>query len=312
MREDLPPDAGESLLRALRHGFGADVPRLEFVPVGADSWCYRAGRFWVTARRDLLGHHPLAYDTATVLGEEYGLDFVLPPLRWPDGSVVRRVGRYPVLVFPYVPATQVRPPLSRAAGEAVADLLHRLHRSAAKLPAALGEETYRPPFLEAMDWTLDTVARGPAPDVGPYSRRVFDLVRAHRPYLLALRRELHELAADCRADGTPFVPTHGEPGGGNVLVDADRYWLVDWGQLRWGPPERDLFHLRRSFNIDAPGRQQFMRFYEVRWFLSEFAEYGSHLLRPHVGGGDYDVMWAELVDYLAAGCAPGSLLHQAG
>jgi spectinomycin phosphotransferase len=108
--------------------------------------------------------------------------------------------------------------------------------------------------------------------------------------------EIEDLAATCRADPTPLVLTHGEPNTGNVFRDdTGRLYLIDWGDLKYGPPERDLV----SLNTDRPPvREPFARFYQLRWDLGEIAEYTARFAAPHPGDAEDDGMWRELSLYL--------------
>lgn len=112
--EVLQPLAGfdeADLVAVVRTQYGESSDRLEFEPVGEDSWCYRLGELWVSLRRDLRGHFPAAYRAANLLWQE-GNESVLAPLTGADGNVVRIVGGYPVVVFPHVVATPVAVPLA--------------------------------------------------------------------------------------------------------------------------------------------------------------------------------------------------------
>ena len=41
-----------------------------------------------------------------------------------------------------------------------------------------------------------------------------------------------------------------------------------------------------------------MRFYELRWILSEITEYAMRFVNEHAGDRDDDAMWRRLVQYL--------------
>jgi len=92
--------------------------------------------------------------------------------------------------------------------------------------------------------------------------------------------------------------THGEPSGNNVLRDtAGRLYLIDWGNLAYGPPERD-WNALASYGLELPTRPQFSRFYELRWILGEVAEYVARFAAPHTGNAEDDHKWDELRRYL--------------
>lgn len=284
----------EELMALIEDQFGV-AASLEFVPIGEDSWCYRLGELWVSVRRDLRGHVPHAYEAAAVLRRS-GLDFVLAPLRGRDGRVTRRVSGFPVVVFPYVPASPIEDsPPPRSEVDAVVDMLTRVHH--ANVPATVPTETYALPFEADVDRALE-LSECDALDTGLFGEPLRRLLRAHRAYLSELRAEFHELARTCAAAKEPPVLTHGEPIPSNILRHGDDLLLADWGDAMWGPPERDWSHVIRTLGADPPCRPEFRRLYDVRWILSEVAEYAMALGTPHTGDADDHAMWRRLLRYL--------------
>jgi spectinomycin phosphotransferase len=260
----LPPrDLDEqALLHKLHELFEIESGRLTFVPQGEDSWCYRVDDLWVNVRRDLRGHVPAAYEFSHEL-RSAGLTFVLSPLAGADGRLVRRIGRYPVIVFPYVPSEQLDAgSASKQDIQLVRDMLARLHATttiAARLPV----EDYRLSFDDDIATILPVASAG-ATERGPYTSRLVDLIRKHHATIAVERVELLRLSAVCSQMDAPHVLTHGEPCAPNFLRTADGLMLVDWGEAAWGPPERDLFHVARTIASVAGCRPQLNRFYQVR------------------------------------------------
>jgi spectinomycin phosphotransferase len=72
-----------------------------------------------------------------------------------------------------------------------------------------------------------------------------------------------------------WVVTHGEPHGANVVWTASGAVLVDCGDLRLAPPERDL----ANFGVD--GDRLATATYRRHYVLSEIAEYAGRLSRRH-------------------------------
>jgi spectinomycin phosphotransferase len=256
---------------------------------GAD----RCPPFWVSVRRDYLGHDPRAYHAAAELAAG-GPEFVLAPLPDHEGRVVHLVGGFPVVVLPLMDgdtlwAGGVRPgDWTRIAG-----LVGRLH--AATCAAPLGHEDYALPFVGELRDGLDAAARA-GPHLGPYGGPMRELIARNRAKVEAMLAEIERLATVCRGDSTPLVLTHGEPGTNNVFRDtADRLYLIDWGDLKYGPPERDWTSFKEA---RPPLRAPFERFYQLRWDLSEIAEYVARFTAPHEGDAEDEWMWRELGLYL--------------
>lgn len=292
-----PPDLDErALLRMVDEHYGARDAALRFEPAGEDSWCYRLGDLWISLRRDLQGHVPVAYECCALMSA-VGLRFVLAPLRGSDGRLVHEVGGYPVLVFPYMAVTTFEddPPSHDEVAE-IAVMVAQVHLL--PLTSALPTEDFQLPFDGDLDLAL-APERIP-PDAGPYAAPLARLLARHRDYVAQLRAEFRVLAVFCAAADEPFSATHGEPIPSNLLRCGDRLLIGDWGGLMWSPPERDWAQLERTLDLPSDARPEFMRLYEIRWILSEIAEYVSVLARPHVGHRDDRAMWRRLLCYLPA------------
>jgi len=284
------------LLKTIKEQYGSDIDTLQFMPLGEDSWAYRAGELWISVRRDLRGHVPAAYEAAVQLYRS-GLDFILAPLPGKDARVVRRIADFPIVVFPYL---EVRPlsegRVSTREVACVAEMLACVHQST--VTVQLPVETYQLSFEGDLD-RVSTLPEGPLPDSGPYAGRLYRLLTVHRQYVADLRTEFAELASAARETAArSHVLTHGEPIASNILRYRDRLLVTDWGDAMWGPPERDWSHVTRTIGGEPPCRSSFRRLYDIRWILSEIAEYASILLETHADDADANAMWKRLVRYL--------------
>ncbi|MFG2869691.1 aminoglycoside phosphotransferase family protein [Streptomyces sp. NPDC048338] len=295
----LPPDHvdSEELRIAVEAGYGRSVGSLEFQPLGEDSWAFVADDLWISVRRDLRGHVPGAYEAAALL-RDAGLDRVLAPLTGTDGSVVRTVNGSPVVVFPRVDAAQTDPgTVSEEEFDAIVGMIGRLHT--VRVPADLPAEDFSLSFAADLEAALD-FADGPGPS-GGLPARLHRLLADHRADLEELCAERGELAARHGSDrglAEGFGLTHGEPSAPNVLRAADGFLLADWGGAMWGPPERDWFHVRRTFGRAPHCRPEVLRFYEVRWILSEISEYATILRDAPAENLETSAMWRRLTRYL--------------
>ena len=275
--------------------FGAADAELTFMPVGGDSWSYRAGPWWVSVRRDRQGHAPAAYEAAREL-RDAGYEFVAAPVRGRSGHVVNSVGGRPVVVTEYVEGRTSFPDgLPREQLRALAGAVDSLH--AATVKAAVPRETFDLPFLNELDAAVARALAGEN-SVGPLGGEAAVVVRRNTERLADWRREIASCQAVCRETVRDFVLTHAEPDPPNVMITAaDRLLLLDWGDLLWAPPERDARGLR-PLGIDVGGRAAVLRFYELRWILSEVAEYVDRFTVRHTGdAADLD-KWRELRRYL--------------
>jgi spectinomycin phosphotransferase len=267
-----------------------------FVPAGGDSWSYRAGPWWVSVRRDRQGHFPASYEAAREL-RDAGYEFVLAPARGRSGRVVHGVHGRPVIVTEFVEARpNFRDGLTRDQLQELSQAVDALH--AARVSAAVSSESFDLPFASELDEALARAVAG-ADTAGPLGSDVSALVRHNDSRIREWREAIAVCQERCRASPGDLVLTHGEPEPPNVIVTpAGELLLLDWGDLLRAPPERDALALR-SLGVARRSRPDVLRFYELRWILSEVAEYVARLTSPHKGNAEDHEKRKELARYLA-------------
>jgi spectinomycin phosphotransferase len=158
-------------------------------------------------------------------------------------------------------------------------------------------ESFDLPFADELEAAIARAAAG-SPIAGPLGSDVSDLVRRNAARIGDWREEIAVCQERCRASPGELVLTHGEPEPPNVLITPDdELLLLDWGDLLRAPPERDALSLR-SLGLTPPTRRDFLRYYELRWILSEVAEYVSRFMSPHEGNAEDLEKRGELARYL--------------
>ena len=267
-----------------------------FVPVGGDSWNYRAGRWWLSVRRDRQGYSAAAYEAACELREQ-GHEFVLAPSRGRSGRIVFSVDHRPVIVSAFTEGRTAFPAgLPRRELPALRQAVEVLH--SATVAAQVPREAFALPFESELAAGLARASSHAHDAVGPFASEVARLVETNAERISDWRHEIAAVQARCRIDPGRLVLTHGEPEPPNVMVTkAGHLQLLDWGDLLYAPPERDaraLAHL----GLELQGRPAVMRFYELRWILGEVAEYVAALTLPHTGDVEDLRKRRELDNYL--------------
>lgn len=284
-----------SLAHLLATEFGAKGLTPTFVPAGGDSWSYRAGPWWVSVRRDRQGHFPANYEAAREL-RDAGYEFVLAPVRGRSGNVVHSVSGRPVVVTEFVESrANYRDGLSPVHRQELSRAVKELH--SARVSAEVRSEAFDLPFADELEMALARAVAG-SHAAGPLGSDVSELVSRNAARISDWREEIAVCQDRCRAASGELVLTHGEPEPPNVIITpGDELLLLDWGDLLRAPPERDALSLR-SLDIAPPARRDFLRFYELRWILSEVAEYVSRFTSPHERNAEDLEKRAELARYL--------------
>lgn len=283
----------------------------ERLPVGGDSWSFRIADTFVNVRhargRRKPWRRPRNVEAALVaairLAQE--LDFLLAPTPTASGAPLARCGRFAISMWPFLDGqvhyrTYERPELAQ-----VTEWIARLHGATSTVDdIPVDREDFEVRIADTLRTALDRV---PTSD-GPYATRFIALIEKHGSSVLAQLAEFEALADRLRGRQYRPVLTHGEPFPGNVFVErSGRRWLIDLAELMLAPRERDLGYLAmlaKAADQDLPERvygavndADYVRFYRLRWGLSEITEYVDRFGGPHDGGPEDEFAWHELTAY---------------
>lgn len=283
---------------------------------GSHNWTVQAVdgvRWFIKADRSPCAARTAAYLTAAQL-HAGGLDFVHAAIPDRFGELRRRVGAWEISVFPFIDGhnPDFTDNTQRAQIAAVIGQLHHPQPTAIIAPRwTPGHE--KAELIEFLDSELDR----PWND-GPYAARAHALVRASEPGIRELLN-LHDRLTDrLNQSDQPWVITHGEPHGGNTMIDTHGdVHLIDCDDMMLAPAERDLwlllhvFHQRpfitgtsgilaayhRTQGLSEP-RRFAIELMRADWHLMEISSYSRAFSQPHAKSEDLAAHWQALNTYL--------------
>lgn len=297
--------------------YGLPTIAATFLPIGEEAHSFvveEAGgaRHFARAQR-LADANALerVYAATRALHGPGGLGQVLAPYPTRRGAFTCRYEEYAVAVFPFVDGPSVYDgDLADRHLIQAADLIAAVHRGGGALDGLpVGRERFENPFEEPIRHALQA-ANSLAMPANDYQRRVRDLLQAERDDLLAMLERMGQLREEALCLDFAEVVTHGDPNWANFLIDPrGRLHLTDWGEVAFGPPERDLWHftgprfepfLRRYLAVRGPLRfhPRLFTFFAYRWAAQEIADYTTRLLFRNTCLEEDEHAWVELAPYL--------------
>jgi spectinomycin phosphotransferase len=153
---------------------------------------------------------------------------------------------------------------------------------------------------------------------GPYGERSRALIRKSVSGIEELFRRHDHFLERLIASDDRWVMTHGEPHGGNTMIDAaGQMHLVDCDDMMLAPRERDIWLLlyvdhQRPAGLDNSGvieayrrwagpvepRDYVLELYRADWHLREISAYGVQFSGAHEDTEDIRAHWRTLNSYL--------------
>ncbi|MBO0702977.1 MAG: aminoglycoside phosphotransferase family protein [Candidatus Dormibacteraeota bacterium] len=305
-----PPELDpETLQEVLRRGWGFAARSLEYAPLGFGSHHWIAAgpggeRRFVTVDDLSMKRGPQdrdaafaaldrAFRSALVLAEG-GLDFVVAPVPDEKGAVLQRLDeRFSVAVFPFL---EGRVGLdgefaSDAERRLVTDRVRELHRATGVVQGVAGCEDFALPWRSSLEESLRRI--GEPWTGGPYGEPARRLLQDRAGDVREGLAAYDHLVREVRSDGSPFVITHGEPHGSNVMWIDGRPHLIDWDSALLGPPARDLWMLTPY----RPGEDGGLTLYRLWWELAEIGGYLGIFRGSHAANEDTAEAWQNLQEF---------------
>jgi spectinomycin phosphotransferase len=314
-----PPSdlSAEQVSAYLHEHWGIAEAVVTYAPLGHGShnWSVEAGgsQWFVKANRGPDSEFLRTTLASVAALGEGGLACVLAPVRSLSGAVVAEVSpEWQLTLFPFVRGRNAD--FASADRTLVATALGRLHAFAPLPEDAMRWEPgwYQPELRERLANDLGR----PWSD-GPYGERARTLLTHHREGVEALLALSDRLVERLAADDQPYVMTHGEPHGGNSMIDESGEAILIDCPMMVAPRERDLRLLLHASHKGPRGwdntgvlaayqraagpvepREWLIEMFRAEWHLIEIARYAELFSGPHRDTADTRARIESLESYV--------------
>lgn len=288
MLERAPID-DSAIINVLEEQYGLVIKSLEFLPVGAAGWSYRAeiaaqGRWFVKLRQGKV--YPPAVEIPVTLRQHLKTELLLPALPTRQGDLWAEKASFYLAVYPYLPGHNAMDvPLDNKNWQKIGAFFAGLH-SAGKIPRLSD-------FLKVEKFNSD--CQQIAPEVLNEA-----LYKNHEGVALVLEKFIREKAAEIariiertrqlgqtlREKQPEMVLCHGDPNTSNIFVtETGDLYVLDWDEVMLAPPERDLMFFENEKNFwqgyDPTGQvkpdRTILAYYRYEWVVQELADFGEQV-----------------------------------
>jgi spectinomycin phosphotransferase len=256
---------------------------------------------------------------------EYGIKQVIAPLETTNEDLWTSCPPFSVIVYPYVEGSDSMDlKLSKEQWIEFGSVMKALH--SANMPPSTTNKIPREDYnlkrcnqvKSCLKRIKDTVFEE------PIAAKTALLLNSKREEIFELIRRTEELGSLLKKQAMTSVLCHGDPHGGNLLIDqSGALYLIDWDALRLAPKESDLMFIGAGIGEQGrttPEEESF--FYmgygeeEINWdalcyyrYFHVVKEIGEYYEQIFLYGGGEDSQQA--YEYLQANFLPNNTLERA-
>jgi spectinomycin phosphotransferase len=304
--------ADQRIIECLNSNYGIEADALTFLPLGADAnaWVYKVNACELSYFLKLkLGHdHDVGIAIVELLAQA-GISQIIVPIKTLAGELASRVDDYTVIVYPFIDGEDgFNRKLTDEQWVILGKVLKQIHQIQVPLTIQrdLRRETYSPVWRTAVRSLCASIESDVAGDEISHK-----LVKFMRQRLQIIHRLVDGAEQLTPRETAEFVLCHSDIHGGNVLIENNNLYVVDWDDPIMAPKERDLMFIgggvgnvwndpreERLFYQgygDTEINMQLMAYYRHERIVEDIALYGQDLLLKTAGGANRAVMYDNFV-----------------
>jgi spectinomycin phosphotransferase len=238
----------EQIMACLREAYGLIIAEITFLPLGADAYAavYRATTtdqttYFVKLKR--RNFDPISVEIPKFLADS-GIPQIIAPLATTSGELSTQLGEYDVILYPFVEGQNGwNVSLSDSQWKIYGQTLKHIH--SLEMPRALADrilrENYSPYWRERVREFQAQVETSIFAD--PVAAAMANFLTEKRRDISYLVQRAEDLGKVLQNQVTDNVLCHSDIHLGNLLINDETFYIVDWDQPILAPKERDLMFI---------------------------------------------------------------------
>lgn len=238
----------KDIIDCLKTAYGIKLNTLTFLPIGADmnASVYKAEAedhvsYFVKLKH---GHnHDLGVSIVQLL-HQAKIKEIIPPIINKSNQPTQKLNDFTLIVYPFIAGQDgFNKSLSAQQWQSLGKAFRRIHDIAVPAPLKneLRQETYSPKWRQIVSSFYDRFNASPEGD--EIALKFLKFVKGHIHSIYKLVDRAEELAQIVKNESPKFVLCHSDIHGGNVLIDNNALYIVDWDDPIMAPKERDLMFI---------------------------------------------------------------------
>ncbi len=308
------------IISFLNTHYGIEVASLTFLPLGADinASVYKAQTldqksFFIKLKQ---GHH---HDTSVEIVEllhSAGIQQIIPPIRTIHGKSTQRIDDFTLIVYPFVDGQDgFNRDLTDDQWTALGKTLKQVHEVEVPLPIQhrIRREAYSPKWREVVRSIYVHIEADPIAD--EIALKLQKFMKKNMPAIRRLVDRAQQLGEKLQNQPHKFVLCHSDIHAGNVLIEKNEIYIVDWDEPIMAPKERDLMFIGGGVgNVwNKPHEEKLfykgygktevdstvLAYYRHERIVEDMAIYSRELLLTTARGKDRPEMYRQFIDMFA-------------
>lgn len=306
----------QQIIDCLQTHYGITTVRLTLLPLGADSNAsvYKAetkaqSSYFIKLKR---GHQHDMGITIVQLLHQAGIQPVIPPVTSIHGHPTQSIDSFTLIVYPFIAGQNgFSRNLTDEQWLTLGKTLRKIHEIDVPLSIKqrLRQEAYSSKWREIVQSFYAHMEAKPTGDKIALQLHAFMKKNILTIQRLVTRAE--QLAHILHHESPQLVLCHSDIHGGNVLMDDNTMYIVDWDDPIMAPKERDLMFIgggvanvwntahEEALFYQGYGKTKINRtilaYYRHERIVEDIAEYGQDLLLTTAGGENRAVMYHHFI-----------------
>ena len=306
----------QRIIDCLHAHYGIDVVTLTFLPLGADinAAVYKAetqgkASYFIKLKR---GHHHDIGIAIVQLLHNVGIQQVISPVKTIHGHPTQSIDDFTLIMYPFI---EGQDGFSRALTDEqwliLGKTLRQIHEidAPSSVKQQVRQEAYSSKWREIVRSLYTCIEDKPIGD-----KIALQLLEFMKNNILTIQRlvdRAEQLAQILKNESPQFVLCHSDIHGGNVLVDDNTIYIVDWDDPIMAPKERDLMFIGGGVaNVWNKSHEEalfykgygqievnmkILTYYRHERIVEDIAEYGQDLLLTTAGGENRSEMYKQFI-----------------
>lgn len=242
----------KQIIDCLKNHYGINVNALTPLSLGADinACIYKAAtidKSFYFVKIKYAHDHQMSIAVLELLEQEK-IPLIIPLIKTKSGLASQSIEHASLTVQPFIEGVNgFSQMLTADQWKFLGKSLKKIHEI--EIPSAikmqLRQETFSSKWCNQVQEQYQIFIDNPSADIGndKIAKKVLSFLKTNRHTIQRLVNRAEELAQKCQIDASISVLCHADLHAGNILINGENIYIIDWDDPMLAPKERDLMFI---------------------------------------------------------------------